>query len=218
MRVNVTCISAAIGYERLQGQVGELEACPLPFLGYLFWPDTERGQVTIEDLTGWKFEGSAAAEASPLRRSREVYDSEAFVEDLDLAINHIRSVVMDHHQLSHRQPHLPPGIPMRDAIGRVCDVLVLRSMVAVYAVELDRVLADARKLLISKNAAYGNSALDPVRVFSTASLKEQLLVRLDDKASRLARGQAAGEDVAADMLGYLLLVVIAEKREREQSP
>jgi hypothetical protein len=67
-------------------------------------------------------------------------------------------------------------------------------------------------MLLSKNAAYGNSALDPVRVFSTAPLTEQLLVRLDDKVSRLARGNAAGEDVAADMLGYLLLVVIAEMR------
>ena len=42
-------------------------------------------------------------------------------------------------------------------------------------------------LLLAKNDAYGNSALDPVRIFSRADPIEQLNVRLDDKLSRLAR-------------------------------
>lgn len=64
-------------------------------------------------------------------------------------------------------------------------------------------------MLIAKNAAYGNSALAPVRVFSRASSEEQLLVRIDDKLSRLARGAAAGEDVVRDLVGYLVLLLIA---------
>ena len=64
-------------------------------------------------------------------------------------------------------------------------------------------------MLIAKNAAYGNSALAPVRVFSRASTEEQLLVRIDDKLSRLARGAAAGEDVVRDLVGYLVLLLIA---------
>jgi hypothetical protein len=64
-------------------------------------------------------------------------------------------------------------------------------------------------MLIAKNAAYGNSALEPVRVFSRASTEEQLLVRIDDKLSRLARGAAAGEDVVRDLVGYLVLLLIA---------
>lgn len=47
-------------------------------------------------------------------------------------------------------------------------------------------------MLMDKNAAYGNSAIQPLRVFSKASVEEQILVRIDDKLSRLARGQAAG--------------------------
>lgn len=66
-------------------------------------------------------------------------------------------------------------------------------------------------MLIEKNKAYGNSALDPVRIFSKASTMEQLNVRIDDKLSRLARGEAAGEDVVLDLLGYLLLLRIAMK-------
>lgn len=68
-------------------------------------------------------------------------------------------------------------------------------------------------MLIEKNAAYGDSALNPVRIFSRASTTEQLKVRLDDKLSRLARGSAAGEDVTLDTIGYLVLLRIAQKRE-----
>ena len=68
-------------------------------------------------------------------------------------------------------------------------------------------------MLVAKNAAYGNSALDPVRVFSRASTVEQILVRIDDKLSRLARGSGAGEDVERDLMGYLVLLRVARKRE-----
>jgi len=66
-------------------------------------------------------------------------------------------------------------------------------------------------MLIEKNRAYGNSALKPVRIFSRASSEEQLLVRIDDKLSRLARGSAAGEDVVADLIGYLVLLRLARR-------
>lgn len=60
-------------------------------------------------------------------------------------------------------------------------------------------------MLCAKNAAYGNSAIDPYRIFSKASPIEQLNVRIDDKLSRIARGHAAGEDVEIDLIGYLIL-------------
>jgi hypothetical protein len=73
---------------------------------------------------------------------------------------------------------------------------------------------DALKaMLLGKNDAYGNSALDPVRIFSKASPREQILVRLDDKLSRLSRGAAAGEDVVKDILGYLILLRVLERSE-----
>jgi len=68
--------------------------------------------------------------------------------------------------------------------------------------------------LIDKNKAYGNSALDPVRIFSKAPPEEQILVRIDDKLSRLARGSEAGEDVTLDLIGYLILLRIARKKKQ----
>ena len=75
---------------------------------------------------------------------------------------------------------------------------------------VDAVLADLRDLLIRKNADYGNSALEPVRIFSDASPVEQIRVRIDDKLSRIARGDDAGEDTRMDLMGYLILERIAE--------
>lgn len=75
-----------------------------------------------------------------------------------------------------------------------------------------RAIAD---LLLEKNAAYGNSALDPVRLFSRSSAIEQLFVRIDDKLSRISRGDCSKvkeeslKVVINDLIGYLILVRVA---------
>lgn len=81
-----------------------------------------------------------------------------------------------------------------------------------FAADLDVVLDRVRAFLRQKNAAYGDSALNPVRIVSKASADEQIRVRIDDKLSRLARGDAAGEDVLKDLLGYLVLLEVANLR------
>lgn len=68
------------------------------------------------------------------------------------------------------------------------------------------------EMLINKNRSYGNSALDPVRIFSHADNVEQLKVRLDDKLSRFARGKEyQGDNDLDDLIGYLVLLSIAKK-------
>jgi hypothetical protein len=70
-------------------------------------------------------------------------------------------------------------------------------------------LDEIKALLIEKNAKYGDSAANPVRVFSKASPIEQILVRIDDKLSRIAKGTgllATDEDVVRDLVGYLALL------------
>ncbi len=83
---------------------------------------------------------------------------------------------------------------------------------AAFVADLDVVLERVRALLRQKNAAYGDSALNPVRIVSKAVPAEQIRVRIDDKLSRLARGDAAGEDVLHDLLGYLVLLEVANLR------
>jgi hypothetical protein len=69
-------------------------------------------------------------------------------------------------------------------------------------------------MLIKKNIAYGNSALEPVRIFSKADPREQLHVRIDDKLSRIMRGtQYVGDNDIDDLIGYLVLLKIAKAKE-----
>jgi hypothetical protein len=80
---------------------------------------------------------------------------------------------------------------------------------------IDMICGDISEMLVAKNKAYGNSALSPIRKFSKASSVEQILVRIDDKLSRLVRGQSAGEDVEKDLIGYLVLLQIARGQNVE---
>lgn len=76
-------------------------------------------------------------------------------------------------------------------------------------------------LLIEKNRKYGNSALEPARVFSKAPADEQLLVRMDDKISRIkAADPDDQEDALFDLLGYLVLYRVQQRlaRKKEETP
>lgn len=67
-------------------------------------------------------------------------------------------------------------------------------------------------MLIDKNKKYGNSALQPKRIFSRANPVEQLNVRIDDKLSRIANQQSDDdEDAEMDLIGYLILKRVCKK-------
>jgi hypothetical protein len=68
-------------------------------------------------------------------------------------------------------------------------------------------LDEVKETLKSKNKAYGNSASNPVRIFSKCDADEGIKVRIDDKLSRIARGDGSGnEDAIKDLVGYLALL------------
>jgi hypothetical protein len=79
-----------------------------------------------------------------------------------------------------------------------------------FAVQVGVVLDEIRDLLIAKNLKYGNSALEPLGVFSKLSAKEGLLVRIDDKLKRIKNGslERDDEDVINDLIGYLVILKI----------
>ena len=82
-----------------------------------------------------------------------------------------------------------------------------------FSQEVSTYLLEIRELLISKNLKYGNSALEPLGVFSKLSAKEGLLVRIDDKLKRIKNGRLEkdDEDVINDLIGYLVLLKIKDK-------
>ncbi len=81
--------------------------------------------------------------------------------------------------------------------------------------DIASVCEEIRILLCEKNRKYGDSALNPVRIFSRASTLEQLKVRMDDKLSRLRNAQDdEDEDVLTDLIGYIVLYKVALMQQR----
>lgn len=86
------------------------------------------------------------------------------------------------------------------------------------AAAIRRIGYDLTDWLVKKNEQYGSSAFDPVRIFSKADLVEQIKVRLDDKLSRLARGNDSMEtddDVIRDLAGYLIIYLAARELQEK---
>jgi hypothetical protein len=81
-----------------------------------------------------------------------------------------------------------------------------------------KVCDDIKQLLLEKNRKYGDSALNPIRIFSTADSTEQLKVRIDDKLNRLKNLQDdESEDTITDLIGYLILLKINTTKQEEIS-
>ena len=87
---------------------------------------------------------------------------------------------------------------------------------------IEKVTEDIKELLLEKNRAYGNSALNPKNVFSSGDVFESLGSRIDDKLMRI---QNVGvndetEDTLSDLVGYLILYKVAlinEKKDEYES-
>jgi hypothetical protein len=64
-----------------------------------------------------------------------------------------------------------------------------------------------KEFLLAKNKNYGNSATEPVRVFSKSNANEGILVRMDDKLSRIKNSQSLKRNDMTDLAGYLILLM-----------
>jgi hypothetical protein len=84
------------------------------------------------------------------------------------------------------------------------------DIVVPFATKVVEVLDQIEQMLIEKNQKYGNSALEPIGVFSKLSPREGLLIRIDDKLKRIKNGslEKDDEDVVNDLIGYLVLLKI----------
>ena len=85
-------------------------------------------------------------------------------------------------------------------------------------IHIAKVCDDIKDLLLEKNAKYGDSALNPIRILSRSSPTEQILVRIDDKLNRIKQGNILedDEDVVSDLIGYFVLLKIALKMDYDK--
>ena len=73
---------------------------------------------------------------------------------------------------------------------------------------------EIRDLLLAKNKAYGDSAIEPDNIFSKLDNAQAICARIDDKLSRIKNNglDDATEDTLDDLIGYLILLKIARER------
>jgi len=71
------------------------------------------------------------------------------------------------------------------------------------------ILSQIEEILIEKNKRYGNSALKPINVFYKGDATNSILIRLDDKVSRIKNSPTLRKNDLFDLLGYLYLYNIS---------
>ena len=88
-----------------------------------------------------------------------------------------------------------------------------------FSKKLDKTTKKLTDLLKSKNKAYGNSALEPANIFSQANAVDSLSARIDDKLMRIKNKgiHDATEDTVHDLVGYLLLLLMALEDQEKDS-
>jgi len=77
---------------------------------------------------------------------------------------------------------------------------------------------EIRDLLLSKNKAYGDSAIEPDNIFSKLDNAQAICARIDDKLSRIKNSglDDATEDTLDDLIGYLILLKVARETNTER--
>ena len=81
--------------------------------------------------------------------------------------------------------------------------------------DIKRVCDNTKNLLIKKNEAYGDSALNPIGIFGNGDAVVSLGARMDDKLMRL-KGLGINKDsvdTLYDLHGYITLLIIAIERK-----
>jgi hypothetical protein len=87
------------------------------------------------------------------------------------------------------------------------------------AIRILRTANAVRDLLLEKNEAYGDSALEPSNIFAKGSAVENICCRIDDKLMRIKNKgiNDSTEDTIGDLIGYLILLKIAIEDERTRT-
>jgi len=120
-----------------------------------------------------------------------------------------KKINTDKRRFGNGFPRTEDRPPWRSSVSTSDNVALDRP-----SIPTDAVLWRVAHMLYKKNEKYGDSALNPMRVFYNGGddAADMIRIRIDDKISRLARGSEGIEndlDIYHDLIGYLALLVVA---------
>lgn len=87
--------------------------------------------------------------------------------------------------------------------------LVQRPLSTVERITM--VCDELKSLLIEKNQRYGDSALNPISIFNKADSLNSVLIRIDDKLSRIKNSDELRKNDVSDLIGYLILLLCSKE-------
>jgi len=76
--------------------------------------------------------------------------------------------------------------------------------------KIGKITDSIKELLLVKNKKYGNAALAPSKVFSSAEASNSIKIRIDDKINRIKNSKTLSKNDVADLLGYMILLCVSE--------
>ena len=80
-----------------------------------------------------------------------------------------------------------------------------------FEANLHEVLDSLFEFLSAKNKNYGNSALEPIGIFSKGGVEDGILRRMDDKLNRIKNSDVLRKNDIVDLMGYLAILCINKK-------
>jgi len=112
--------------------------------------------------------------------------------------------------ISHNEHYFDTNRNGKDDIAKA--KVVTKNQKNEFDAKLDQMLTNVGNLLKSKNEAYGNTSLNPPKIFSKLDSSEAICARIDDKIMRIKNKGlvSATEDTVTDLIGYLLLLKMSK--------
>lgn len=100
----------------------------------------------------------------------------------------------------------PENIKMIDAFSSYS--IIDRSFPTNTQEKIDLLFKNFGEFLKEKNKRYGDSAINPLNIFSKEGTSNQICNRLDDKIGRIKNSKELRKNDIADVLGYISLLCI----------
>ncbi len=76
--------------------------------------------------------------------------------------------------------------------------------------KISMLFTNYEEFLKEKNMRYGDSAMDPIGIFSKGGAEKNLLTRIDDKLSRIKNSEKLRKNDVSDLFGYIALLMIEQ--------
>ena len=80
---------------------------------------------------------------------------------------------------------------------------------------INKIAEEVKELLLQKNKDYGDTANNPISIFSKLDSTEAICARIDDKLSRIKNKgiNDKTEDTVTDLIGYLILLKVSLRQK-----